>query len=223
MRIDVLTIFPEMFAGPLQTSILGRARERGLATIELTDIREFTTDRHQSVDDRPYGGGAGMVMKPEPLFAAVEHLRTADSLVILLTPQGRPFRQQRARELAAQQHLILICGHYEGVDERVRSALVDEEISIGDYVLTNGNLAALVVTDAVVRLLPGVLGCEHSAVEESFSDDLLEYPQYTRPAEFRGLTVPEILLSGDHGRIEAWRSQQAEARTRERRPDLAGD
>ena len=220
MRLDIITIFPAMFTGPFTESIVKRAREKGIVEINLVNLRDFTTDRHHTTDDRPYGGGAGMVMKPEPLFAAVEAVRTPAAQVILLTPQGRPFRQAIARELATCQHLIFICGHYEGVDERVRIALVDQEISIGDYILTNGNLAAMVITDAVVRLLPGALGCETSADEESFSEGLLEYPHYTRPECFRDLTVPEILLSGNHQAIATWRHQQARERTRLKRPDL---
>jgi tRNA (guanine37-N1)-methyltransferase len=218
--LDFITIFPAMFTGPFNESIMKRACEKGLVQLNLIDLREFTSDRHRTVDDRPYGGGAGMVMKPEPLFAAVDNRRRTDSRVILLTPQGQPFTQAHADGLAKRAHLILICGHYEGVDERVRTGLVDEEISIGDYVLTNGNLAAMVVADAVVRLLPGVLGCGQSTVEESFNRGLLEYPQYTRPDNYRGMKVPEILLSGDHGKIEEWRHQAARQRTRERRPDL---
>ena len=220
MRLDIITIFPAMFDGPFGESIIKRARQQGLVEINLVDLREFTTDKHRSVDDRPYGGGAGMVMTPEPLFAAVESLRHAASHVLLLTPQGRRLDQAKVIELAAREHLIPVCGHYEGVDERVRTALIDEEISLGDYILTNGNLAAMVLADAVIRLLPGVLGSENSVVEESFSDNLLEYPQYTRPEVFRGLRVPEVLLSGNHQAIAAWRREQALRRTRERRPDL---
>ncbi len=220
MRLDIITIFPAMFDGPFGESIIKRARQQGLVEINLVDLREFTTDKHRSVDDRPYGGGAGMVMTPEPLFAAVESLRHAASHVLLLTPQGRRLDQAKVIELAAREHLILVCGHYEGVDERVRTDLIDEEISLGDYILTNGNLAAMVLADAVIRLLPGVLGSADSVVEESFSDNLLEYPQYTRPEVFRGLRVPEVLLSGNHQAIAAWRREQALRRTRERRPDL---
>jgi len=224
MRIDIVTLFPEMFTGPLDESIPGRAQRNGVVRINLVDLREFTHDRHRSVDDRPYGGGAGMVLKPEPLFEAVEKLQTPQTRVVLLTPQGHTFSQQICCRLAEKTHLIFICGHYEGVDQRVRDALVDEEISIGDYVLSNGNLAAMVVTDAIVRLLPGALGCEESTAEESFGSDLLlEYPQYTRPAEFRDMKVPDVLLSGDHARIQAWRAEQREIRTRTRRPDLLQD
>jgi len=219
-RLDIITIFPAMYNGPFDESIVKRAREEGLIEINLVDLREFTHDRHRSVDDRPYGGGAGMLMKPEPIFEAVDTLRTPQSRIVLLSPQGQQFQQQHAEELAEAPHLIFICGHYEGVDERVRIGLADVELSIGDYILSNGNLAAMVVVDAIVRLLPGALGCEESAVKESFSDGLLEYPQYTRPEEYRGMHVPEILLSGDHAAIETWRLNMATERTRTRRPDL---
>ena len=219
-RLDIITIFPAMYNGPFDESIVKRAREEGLIEINLVDLREFTHDRHRSVDDRPYGGGAGMLMKPEPIFEAVDTLRTPQSRIVLLSPQGQQFQQQHAEELAEAPHLIFICGHYEGVDERVRIGLADVELSIGDYILSNGNLAAMVVVDAIVRLLPGALGCEESAVKESFSDGLLEYPQYTRPEEYRGMRVPEILLSGNHAVIEAWRLEMATERTRTRRPDL---
>jgi tRNA (guanine37-N1)-methyltransferase len=222
LKIDVITIFPQMVNGFMQESMMKRAAAAGLVDFNTVNLRHFAADRHQTTDDRPFGGGPGMVMKPEPIFAAVESVRTADTRVILMSPQGRTFRQADARRLAeAAGHLVFICGHYEGVDERIRDALVDEEISIGDYVLTNGVLPAAVVIDAVVRLRPGVLGGgEQAAEEESFSAGLLEYPQYTRPPEFRGLKVPEILFSGDHGRIAAWRHEQALKRTRERRSDL---
>ncbi|MFM1551213.1 MAG: tRNA (guanosine(37)-N1)-methyltransferase TrmD [Lentisphaeria bacterium] len=219
-RLDIITIFPAMYNGPFDESIIKRAREKGHIEINLVDLRAFTHDRHRSVDDRPYGGGAGMLMKPEPIFEAVDSLRTPQSRIVLLSPQGQQFQQQHAEELAEAPHLIFICGHYEGVDERVRTGLADVELSIGDYILSNGNLAAMVVADAIVRLLPGALGCEESTVRESFSDGLLEYPQYTRPEEYRGMHVPEILLSGDHAAIEAWRSEMATERTRTRRPDL---
>lgn len=219
-RLDIITIFPAMYKGPFDESIIKRAREKGHIEINLVDLRAFTHDRHRSVDDRPYGGGAGMLMKPEPIFEAVDSLRTPQSRIVLLSPQGQQFQQQHAEELAEAPHLIFICGHYEGVDERVRTGLADVELSIGDYILSNGNLAAMVVADAIVRLLPGALGCEESTVRESFSDGLLEYPQYTRPEEYRGMHVPEILLSGDHAAIEAWRSEMATERTRTRRPDL---
>jgi tRNA (guanine37-N1)-methyltransferase len=224
MKIDVLTLFPEMFAGPLDKSIVGRARENGRLELAIHNLRDFTWDRHRTVDDRPFGGGPGMLLKPEPIFEAVERLGEVGTRVILLTPAGRTFDQELARELAAQNHLLLVCGSYEGFDERVRQELADDELSIGDYVLTNGALPAMVIIDAVVRLLPGVLGDDASAVDESFNRGLLEYPQYTRPAEFRGMRVPDVLLSGDHSAIERWRVEQARVRTRQRRPDLmAGD
>lgn len=222
MKIDVLTLFPAMFAGPLDVSIVQRAREMGLLDLRVTDLRDYTHDRHKTVDDRPFGGGPGMVLKPEPIFEAVEDLADERTHVILMTPAGRLFNQAAARELAQKEHLLVICGSYEGVDERVREALVDDELSIGDYVLTNGGLPAMVVIEAVARLLPGALGDEQSAHDESFSPGGpgLEYPHYTRPAEFRGMRVPEILLSGHHAEIEKWRSEQARKRTAERRPDL---
>jgi len=220
MKIDVLTLFPEMFAGPLDVSIVGRARKAGLLDLRVHNLRDWTHDRHKTVDDRPFGGGAGMVMKPEPLFEAVEALGGEQAYVVLLGPAGRPFTQAIARELAQRQLVVLICGSYEGVDERVREGLVDDELSIGDFVLTNGGLPAMVVIDAVTRLLPGALGDEQSAADESFSHGLLEYPHYTRPAEFRGMKVPDVLVSGHHAEIEKWRAAQARRRTAERRPDL---
>jgi tRNA (guanine37-N1)-methyltransferase len=220
MKIDVLTLFPGMFPGPLDESIIKRACESGRLRLGIRDLRDFTHDRHRTVDDRPFGGGPGMLMKPEPMFEAVEALRGEKTRVILTSPAGRPFRQEIARELAAEEHLLLICGSYEGFDERVRECLADDELSIGDYVLTNGALPAMVIIDSVTRLLPGVLGDDESSVDESFSDGLLEYPQYTRPAEFRGMNVPEVLLSGDHAAIERWRREQARLRTGQRRPDL---
>jgi len=220
MKIDVLTLFPEMFAGPLDVSIVWRARKSGLLDLRVYNLRDWTHDRHKTVDDRPFGGGAGMVMKPEPLYEAVEALGGEGAHVILLGPAGRPFTQAIAREVAQRQHVVLICGSYEGVDERVREGLVDDELSIGDYVLTNGGLPAMVVIDAVTRLLPRALGDEQSAADESFSHGLLEYPHYTRPAEFRDMKVPEVLLSGHHAEIEKWRAAQARRRTAERRPDL---
>jgi len=223
MKIDVLTLFPGMFAGPLDESIIQRARKRGLLDLQVHDLRDYTHDRHRTVDDRPFGGGPGMLLKPEPLFEAVEHLAGETARVVLLTPAGRVFTQAVARELAACDRLLLICASYEGVDERVRLALVDDEVSIGDYVLTNGNLPAMVIIDALTRLLPGALGDETSAHDESFSQGLLEYPQYTRPAEFRGMNVPEVLLSGHHAEIEKWRREQARRRTSERRRDLLPD
>lgn len=223
MQIDVITLFPEMLAGFLGQSMMKRAAKAGHVTFNTVSLRDFTEDRHRTTDERPFGGGPGMIMKPEPIFRAVESVRTEKSRVILMCPQGRPFCQKRAQELSAEPHLIFVCGHYEGVDERVREALIDEEISIGDYILTNGVLPAAVVIDAVVRLIPGVLGGEGAAVQESFSEPLLEYPQYTRPPEFRGMKVPEELLSGDHAAIARWRRRQAEKRTAERRPDLLPD
>lgn len=222
MRIHVLSLFPEVFPPLLSASILGRARQKGLLEVSLVNPRDYTKDPHRKVDDRPYGGGPGMVMSPEPVFLAMEAVRASDPEVhgILLTPQGTPFTQAKARSLAAKPSLALVCGHYEGFDERIRTGLGLEEISIGDYVLTGGEPAAWVLIDAVTRLLPGVLGDEASAHDESFSEGLLEYPQYTRPPSFRGMEVPEILKSGDHGQIEAWRREQAAQRTRERRPDL---
>ena len=220
MKIDVLTLFPGMFPGPLDESIIKRACESGRLRLGIRDLRDYTHDRHRKVDDRPFGGGPGMLMKPEPLFEAVEALRGEKTRVILTSPAGRPFRQEIAQELAGEVHLLLVCGSYEGFDERVRECLADDELSIGDYVLTNGALPAMVIIDAVTRLLPGVLGDDESSVDESFSDGLLEYPQYTRPAEFRGMSVPEVLLSGDHAAIERWRREQARMRTGQRRPDL---
>jgi tRNA (guanine37-N1)-methyltransferase len=220
MKIDVLTLFPGMFAGPLDESIIRRARDKGLLELRIINLRDYTHDRHQTVDDRPFGGGPGMLMKPEPIFEAVEALATPQTKVILMTPSGRLFNQAIARELAAESHLLLVCGSYEGFDERVHEHLADDELSIGDYVLTNGALPAMVVIDAVTRLLPGALGDDQSAVEESFSHGLLECPHYTRPAEFRGWKVPDVLLSGNHAEIARWRSAQALERTRQRRPDL---
>lgn len=220
MDVDVLTLFPEMFHGPFQHSIVGRAIERGLLRVQLTNIREFGLGRHRVVDDAPYGGGPGMVMRPEPLFAAVESVRRKESRVILLSPAGRTFTQSWAAELAKELHLVLVCGHYEGVDERVREHLITDELSIGDYVLTGGELPAMVAVDAVARLLPGVLGGELSADEESFTTGLLEYPHYTRPPEFRGSGVPDVLLSGHHAEIARWRERQALLRTVQRRPEL---
>jgi tRNA (guanine37-N1)-methyltransferase len=224
MRIDILCLFPEMFVSPLEYSMTGRAQERGLVQIVTHNIRDYTHDRHRTVDDYPYGGGAGMVLKPEPVFEAVEHVRdsveSADCPIVLLTPQGRPLSQAIAAELAAKPQMTLICGHYEGVDERVAEHLVTDQISIGDYVLTGGEIAAMVVVDAVVRLVPGVLGSDESAAGDSHSDGLLEYPQYTRPEVFREWEVPAVLLSGHHGQIAAWRRRQSLLRTAVRRPDL---
>ena len=220
MKIDVLTLFPAMFAGPLDESIIMRARKAGLLELNIHQLRDWTHDRHKTVDDRPFGGGPGMLMKPEPLFEAVESLRRENTKVILLSPAGRKFSQAIARELAEQKDLLLVTGHYEGFDERVREMLADDELSIGDYVLTNGALPAMVIIDAVTRLLPGVLGDDESAADESFSRGLLEYPQYTRPAEYRGLKVPDVLVSGHHAEIEKWRRDQARQRTQAQRPDL---
>lgn len=220
MKIDVLTLFPAMFAGPLDESIVKRARQAGLLDLKIHNLRDFAHDRHRTVDDRPFGGGPGMLLKPEPLFEAVEALTREHTRVVLLSPSGRPFSQAVAREMAGWNDLLLVSGHYEGFDERVREELADDELSIGDYVLTNGTLAAMVVIDAVTRLLPGALGDDQSAADESFSHGLLEYPQYTRPAEFRGMKVPEVLLSGNHAEIAKWRVAQAQLRTQERRPDL---
>jgi tRNA (guanine37-N1)-methyltransferase len=220
LRIDIITLFPDIFFGPFKESIIGRAVKQGLVEINAVNLRNYTHDERGTVDDKPYGGGPGMLMKVEPLFEAVEALRTEQSLVILTTPHGERFNQQMAVEMTAHDHLIIICGHYEGVDERVRAALIDREISIGDYVLTSGNLAAMVMTDAIVRLLPGVLGSDESSVDESFANGLLEYPQYTRPVEFRGMRVPEVLLSGNHAGIAGWRLKQSQELTKQRRPDL---
>ncbi len=221
MRIDVLTLFPEMFQGVFSSSIFKRAVEADLVSIAVHNIRDYTHDRHHTADDTPFGGGAGMVLKPGPVFEAVEALdRQPDTRVILLSAQGRLLDQRVARELSACSHLVFICGHYEGVDERVSEHLATDEISIGDYVLTGGEIPAMVVIDAVVRLLPGVLGSPESLVDDSHVDGLLEYPQYTRPAVFRDWPVPEILLSGDHARIARWRREQSLERTRKRRPEL---
>ncbi|MHC5112419.1 MAG: tRNA (guanosine(37)-N1)-methyltransferase TrmD [Planctomycetota bacterium] len=229
MKIDVLTLFPEVFPAVFNASIIGRAVEAGLVSIDCTDIREFATDNHRTVDDRPFGGGPGMVMMCGPVFdafAAVEsegqrqHPELGRPCRVMLTPQGERLNQAVAEELSREPWLVLLCGHYEGFDERIREGLVDREISVGDYVLSGGETAAMVLVDAMVRLLPGVLGDAESAVSDTFSEGLLEYPQYTRPREFRGMHVPEVLLSGDHGKIRAWRDEQRMNRTRDRRPDL---
>lgn len=232
MRIDVLTLFPEMFDGVFSSSILGKARDKGIVSLNTVNFRDYSGNKHNTVDDYPYGGGGGMVLKPEPIFAAVEDLpgyREAEGTeaesarkprVILMCPQGETFTQRKAEELSAEQHLVFICGHYEGYDERIRQYLVTDELSVGDYVLTGGELPAMVVIDSVVRLLPGVLGNEMSAVTDSFSTGLLEYPHYTRPVKFRDWEVPEILLSGHHENVKNWRMQQSLYRTLERRPDL---
>jgi tRNA (guanine37-N1)-methyltransferase len=224
MTFDVVTAFPGMLEGPLGFSILKRAREAGLITVRLHDLRDYSDDRHRRVDDAPYGGGGGMVLMPGPLFAAVEAVRerhpSALSRTVLLCPQGTPYDQETARRLATYDRLILICGRYEGIDERVREHLADESISIGDYVLTGGEIPALAIIDSVARLLPGALGDEEAARHDSFSEGSLEHPHYTRPAEFRGHRVPEVLLSGDHARIEAWRREESRRRTAVKRPDL---
>jgi len=221
MKIHILTLFPGMFVGPFSESIVKRAIDRGLVEIAIHNIREYTSDRHHVVDDYPYGGGPGMVLKPEPLFEAVDSVKGESQIpVILLTPQGRLFDQRAAEEFSYYEEMILICGHYEGVDERVREHLVTDEISLGDYVLSGGELAAMVVGDAVVRQLPGALGSETSGGEDSHSSGLLEYPQYTRPQAFRGWVVPEVLLSGNHAQIAKWRREQSLLRTLKRRPDL---
>jgi tRNA (guanine37-N1)-methyltransferase len=233
MRIDIITIFPNMFEPVLNESIIKRAQTKGKVKIYIHNLRDYSLDRHKKVDDRPFGGGSGMVMRPEPIFMAVEVLkrkfkaknsvpsrRQRDSRVILLCPQGKKLNQGIALRLSKYKHIILVCGHYEGVDERVRQRLVDEEISIGDYVLTGGELPAMVLVDCITRLIPGVLGDKNSLNFESFKGNLLEYPHYTRPAKFRNLCVPRILLSGDHKNIEIWRKKQATKRTKERRPDL---
>lgn len=220
MRVDIVTLFPEVCRVPLSESIMGRAQEAGALELAVHNLRDWTSGNHHLVDDAPFGGGQGMVLKPEPLFAAVESLQTESSTVVLMSPQGRRFTQPEAQNFSGKDHLIIICGHYEGVDHRVTEHLVDEEISIGDYVLTNGAIAAVVFVDAIVRLVPGVLGHEQSAADDSFASGLLEAPHYTRPAEFRGWKVPDVLLSGHHGEIAAWRRSEAERRTRANRPDL---
>ncbi|MBX7211035.1 MAG: tRNA (guanosine(37)-N1)-methyltransferase TrmD [Verrucomicrobiaceae bacterium] len=221
MQIDVITLFPEIVSAPMRTSMMGRAQDKKLLDLRVHDLREFGLGRHLQVDDTPCGGGQGMVLRPEPVFAAMEKVHAPDSRVLLMTPQGRRFDQPCARRLGGESHLIILCGHYEGVDHRVIEHWVDEEISIGDYVLTNGAIAAVVVMDAIVRLIPGVLGDENSAIDESFGPSgILEAPQYTKPAEFRGMRVPDILLGGHHGRINAWKHERALERTRQNRPDL---
>ena len=220
MRIDVLTLFPAMLDGFLSESILGKAVESGKLAINVRNLRDWSTGKHKEADDRPFGGGAGMVLKPEPIFAAMEEMSTPGCLRIYLTPDGEPLTQRMAGELAAQAHLILLSGHYEGVDQRARDSVIDREISIGDYVLTNGTLAAAVLIDAIARHLPGVLGDENSLTHESFNNNLLDFPQYTRPAEFRGMVVPEVLLSGNHEVIERWRHERRIEKTTKVRPDL---
>lgn len=224
MHIDILTLFPAMFEGPLNESILKRAQENNLLDFDIINIRDFAFNKHKIVDDYPFGGGAGMVMKPEPIFEAMDDINrrrpNSNKRVILMSPQGSTFNQEKAIKLAKEEHLVFICGHYEGIDDRVKQGLVDEEISIGDYVLTGGELPAMVIIDALARMIPGVLGEETSAYEESFYHGLLEYPQYTRPREYRSMTVPDVLLSGDHKKIEDWRRQKSLQITLEKRPDL---
>lgn len=222
MQIDIVTLFPALCKGVLSESVIGRAWKEGVVKINLVDLRDYTHDVRKTVDDKPYGGGAGMVLRPEPLFECLQDIRTPEAKIVLMCPQGARFTQAIARRYASTvEHLILVCGHYEGVDERVRQCLMDEELSIGDYVLTNGAIAASVVTDAVVRLLPGALGNDESSADESFSNEpLLEYPQFTRPEDYKGMRVPEILLSGNHQEIDAWRLEQRVLRTVSRRPDL---
>ncbi|MDE5412990.1 tRNA (guanosine(37)-N1)-methyltransferase TrmD [Alkalihalobacterium chitinilyticum] len=226
MKIDILTLFPEMFTGVFGSSILKHAAEKGQVTFNVVDFRNYAENKHRKVDDYPYGGGAGMVLMPQPIFDAVDDLvkdKQTKPRVVLLCPQGERYTQKKAEELAKEEHLILVCGHYEGFDERIREHLVTDEISIGDYVLTGGELGAMVITDSVTRLLPGVLGNETSAVTDSFSTGLLEHPHYTRPADFRGMKVPDVLLSGHHENIKNWRHEQSIERTKKRRPDLLND
>jgi tRNA (guanine37-N1)-methyltransferase len=220
MGIDILTLFPKMFVGPFAESIIKRAQDKKLVEIEIHNLRNWAKDKRKTVDDRPFGGGTGMILMVEPIAAALKELRQKNSWVILLTPQGKTFNQKKAQILAKKRHLIFICGHYEGVDERIRKYLVDQEISIGDYVLTGGELPAMIVVDTIVRLIPGVLDKPEAIQSESFTEKLLEYPQYTRPANFKGWKVPEILLSGNHQKIAAWRKEQTLKRTKSRRPDL---
>jgi tRNA (guanine37-N1)-methyltransferase len=221
MKIDILTLFPEIALAPLGDSIIRRAQDAGIVEVRGHNLRDWSDDRHRRVDDSPCGGGPGMVLQPGPLHAAITALKKESTRVILMTPQGAPLKQARVRELSAETHLLIVCGHYEGIDHRIVETLIDEEISIGDYVLTNGALAAAVLCDAVIRLLPGALGDSQSAVEESFSDpNLLEAPCYTRPIDFMGMKVPDVLLSGNHAKIEAWRGERAVERTEQNRPDL---
>jgi tRNA (guanine37-N1)-methyltransferase len=220
LQIDILTLFPRMLDGFLTESILGKGIERGLLGVKVHDLRNWTTDKHRTADDRPFGGGAGMVLKPEPVFAAIEQLQTPGCRRIYLTPDGVPLSPALAQELSGLQHLLLLSGHYEGIDQRIRERVIDQEISIGDYVLTNGTLAAAVLIDALSRFIPGVLGEEKSLTHESFTSKLLDFPQYTRPAEFRGMSIPEVLLSGNHAEIEKWRQARQREKTRQVRPDL---
>ena len=225
MKIDILTLFPKMFKGPFDESIIKRAQEKDLVEIKIHNLRKWTKDKHKTVDDRPFGGGVGMVLMVEPIYEALKELRRKDSKVILLTPQGEVFKQRTAQKLSQKKHLIFICGHYEGVDERIREHLIDEEISIGDYILTGGEIPAMVIVDSIIRLIPGVLKKEEAIKLESFSQNktdkyLLEHPHYTRPAKFKDWKIPEILLSGNHAEIEKWRKKEAERKTKKRRPDL---
>ncbi len=220
VKIEILTLFPEMFKGPFDESIIKRAQEKGLVEIKIHNLRKWAKDKHKSVDGRPFGGGVGMILMVEPIAEALKGLRKKETRVILLTPQGKVFNQKMAKKFSREKHLLFISGHYEGVDERVREHLVDEETSIGDYVLTGGELPSMVVVDTIVRLVPGVLEKKEATKEESFSAKTLEYPQYTRPADYQGWKVPEVLLSGDHAEIKAWRQKKAKERTKKRRPDL---
>ena len=220
MRIDILTLFPKMFEGVLGESIIKRARKKGKVDIRVHNLRDWTDDKHGKVDDKPFGGGPGMVIKPQPLFDAVSALKGKASRVVLMTPQGKTLDHQVAKRLSGYRHIIIVCGHYEGIDERFRKKLVTDEISLGDFVLTGGEIPAMALVDTLVRLVPGVVGDKDSLEFESFSSGLLEYPQYTRPAEFRGLKVPEVLLSGDHNKVDVWRREMAVKRTRSRRPDM---
>lgn len=220
LRIDILTLFPKMLDGFLSESILGKALERKLLEVEVRDLRQWCTDKHRTADDRPFGGGAGMILKPEPVIQAIEELQTPGCQRIYLTPDGEPFSEKIARELSQADHLVLLSGHYEGIDQRIRDSVIDREISIGDYVLTNGTLPAAVMVDALARFIPGVLGDEKSLTHESFTGKLLDFPQYTRPAEFRGMSVPDVLQQGNHGEIDKWRTTQSIEKTRQVRPDL---
>ncbi|KPJ70162.1 tRNA (guanine-N1)-methyltransferase [Microgenomates bacterium DG_75] len=220
MKIDILTLFPKMFQGPFNESIIKRAQEKGLVEIKIHNLRKWTKDKHKTADDRPFGGGTGMILMIEPIYDALKELKKKETRVILLTPQGKIFNQKMAQNLSKEKHLIFICGHYEGIDERVREHLVDEEISIGDYVLTGGELPSMIVLDTLIRLIPGVLKKKEAIKDESFSSKSLEYPQYTRPANFKGWQVPEALLSGDHKKIAEWRKKKSIERTKKRRPDL---
>ncbi len=220
MRIDILTLFPKMFEGVLGESIIKRARKKGKVDIRVHNLRDWTDDKHRKVDDKPFGGGPGMVIKPQPLFDAVSALKRRASRVVLMTPQGKPLNQPIAKKLSGYKHIIIVCGHYEGIDERFRKKLVTDEISLGDFILTGGEIPAMALVDALVRLVPGVVGDKDSLEFESFASGLLEYPQYTRPAEFRGLKVPEVLVSGDHNKVDLWRREMAVRRTKARRPDM---